>query len=127
MYSFPDLEPVCCFMSSFNCCFLTCVQIFLGGRSGGLVFSKLLQLCLTLCYPMDCSPLGSSVHEISQARIQSGVPFLSPEDLPDQGSNLCLLYLLHWPVGSLSLASPGKPQEGHKYQELGLQHLFRGT
>ena len=20
------------------------------------------QLCLTLCYPMDCSPLGSSVH-----------------------------------------------------------------
>ena len=27
MYSFPYLEPVCCFMSSSNCCFLTCVQI----------------------------------------------------------------------------------------------------
>ena len=27
MYSFPDLEPVCCFMSSTNCCFLTCIQI----------------------------------------------------------------------------------------------------
>ena len=27
MYSFPDLEPVCCFMSIFNCCFLTCIQI----------------------------------------------------------------------------------------------------
>ena len=27
MYSFPDLEPVCCFMSSSNCCFLTCIQI----------------------------------------------------------------------------------------------------
>ena len=27
MYSFPDLEPVCCSMSSFNCCFLTCTQI----------------------------------------------------------------------------------------------------
>ena len=27
MYSFPDLEPVCCSMSSSNCCFLTCVQI----------------------------------------------------------------------------------------------------
>ena len=26
-YSFPDLEPVCCSMSSSNCCFLTCVQI----------------------------------------------------------------------------------------------------
>ena len=27
MYSFPDLEPVYCSMSSFNCCFLTCTQI----------------------------------------------------------------------------------------------------
>ena len=27
MYSFPYLEPVCCFMSSSNCCFLTCIQI----------------------------------------------------------------------------------------------------
>ena len=23
----PDLEPVCCFMSGSNCCFLTCIQI----------------------------------------------------------------------------------------------------
>ena len=27
MYSFPSLEPVCCSMSSSNCCFLTCMQI----------------------------------------------------------------------------------------------------
>ena len=27
MYSFPNLEPICCSMSSFNCCFLTCIQI----------------------------------------------------------------------------------------------------
>ena len=27
MYSFPNLEPVCCSMSSSNCCFLTCKQI----------------------------------------------------------------------------------------------------
>ena len=27
MYSFPNLEPVCCSMSSSDCCFLTCVQI----------------------------------------------------------------------------------------------------
>ena len=25
--SFPYLEPVCCSMSCFNCCFLTCIQI----------------------------------------------------------------------------------------------------
>ena len=26
-YSFPDLEPVCCSMSSSNCCFLTRIQV----------------------------------------------------------------------------------------------------
>ena len=32
------------------------------------VHAKLLQLCLTLCSPMVCSPPGSSVHGILQAR-----------------------------------------------------------
>ena len=27
MYSLPDLEPICCSMTSSNCCFLTCIQI----------------------------------------------------------------------------------------------------
>ena len=27
MYLFPYLKPVCCSMSSSNCCFLTCIQI----------------------------------------------------------------------------------------------------
>ena len=31
--------------------------------------AQLLQSCLTLCDPMDCSPPGFSVHGISQARI----------------------------------------------------------
>ena len=26
-HSFPNLEPVCCSMSSSNCCLLTCLQI----------------------------------------------------------------------------------------------------
>ena len=33
------------------------------------MYSKLLQLCVTLGDPMDCSPPGSSVHGILQARI----------------------------------------------------------
>ena len=33
-YSFPYLEPVCCSMSSSNCCFLTCIQI---SQEGGKV------------------------------------------------------------------------------------------
>ena len=27
MYSFSNLKPVCCSMSSSNCCFLTCIQV----------------------------------------------------------------------------------------------------
>ena len=35
------------------------------------------QSCLTLCDPMDCSPLGSFVHGIPQARILEwvAIPF----------------------------------------------------
>ena len=43
------------------------------------------QSCPTLCDPMDCSPPGSSVHEIFQARILEGLPFPSPGDLPNSG------------------------------------------
>ena len=39
------------------------------GASVGCVHAKALQLCLSLCDPMDCNLLGSSVHEILQARI----------------------------------------------------------
>ena len=35
----------------------------------GCMHAKLLQSCLTLCDPVDCSLPGSSVHGISQARI----------------------------------------------------------
>ena len=35
------------------------------------------------CDPMDCSPPGSSVHGISQARILEWLTFPSPGDLPD--------------------------------------------
>ena len=43
------------------------------------------QLCPTLCDPMYCSPPGSSVHGILQARILEGLPFPPPGDLPDPG------------------------------------------
>ena len=31
--------------------------------------SEVTQSCPTLCDPMDCSPPGSSIHEIFQARV----------------------------------------------------------
>ena len=39
----------------------------------------------TLCDPMDCSPPGSSVHGLSQAKYWSGLPCPPPGDLPDPG------------------------------------------
>ena len=50
MYSFPYLEPVCCFMSSSNCCFLTCID-FSRGRSRGLVFPSLEEFSTAYCDP----------------------------------------------------------------------------
>ena len=42
------------------------------------------QSCLTLCDPMDCSPPGSSVHGIPQARILEWVamPFSKGSSQP---------------------------------------------
>ena len=39
------------------------------GLENACVCAKSLQLCLTLCDPMDQSPSGSSVHGVLQARI----------------------------------------------------------
>ena len=43
--------------------------------------SEVAQSCPTLCNPVDCSPPGSSVCGILQARILEWVPFPSPGDL----------------------------------------------
>ena len=57
---------------------------------------------------MDCSPPGSSLHGILQARILEWVcHVLLQEIFPTQGSNPCLLCLLHWQTDSLPLAPPG--------------------
>ena len=55
---------------------------------------KSLQSCLTLCDPMGCSPPGSSVLGILQARILEWVP-CPPRDLPHPGVKPRLLCLLH--------------------------------
>ena len=64
-----------------------CVCQWGGGEVGG----KSLQLCPTLCNPMDCSLPGSSVHGISRQEYQSGLPVSSPGDLPDSGIEMASL------------------------------------
>ena len=49
------------------------------GRRGALAIVKVLvvQVCLTLCDPMECSLPGSSVHGVLQARVLEwvAIPF----------------------------------------------------
>ena len=55
-----------------------------------------LQLCPTLCDPMDWSPSAPSVHGILQARVLEWTTLSSSRGIfPTQGSNLSLQQLLH--------------------------------
>ena len=56
-----------------------CIHIYIYIYSCCLVAKS----CLTFCDPINCSPPGSSVHEILQARIWSGLSCPPPWDLPD--------------------------------------------
>ena len=69
-------------------------------------YAKLPQLCLTLCNPLDCSPPGSSVHGILQARVLECPP---PADLPNLGIKPACLTCPHWQAGSLPLNHLGSP------------------
>ena len=66
------------------------------------------QSCLILCDPMDCSPTGSSVHGILQARIREGYSLLRGI-FPTQGSNLGFL---HWSQILYYLSYQGSPSSG---------------
>ena len=69
-----------------------------------LTRAKLLQLCPTLCDPKDCSPPGSSVHGILQARIQEWVVIYFSREASRPRDWTCVSYvtcigrwvLYHW-------------------------------
>ena len=66
-----------------------------------------LQSCLTLCNFMDCSPPGSSVRGIVQARILEWVAISFSRRSPlSQRLNL---HLLHWQEDSLLLSHQRSP------------------
>ena len=81
---------------------------------------KLLQLCLTVCGPMACSPPVLSVHRILQARTLEWVAVHSStgSSWPKSGMNPSLLHLLHYQVCSLPVEPSGKTQwysSGHLF------------
>ena len=67
------------------------------------------QLCLALCNPMDCSPPGSSVHGIFQARILEWVLFPPPGVLPDPGIEPKSPESTALAGGFFTTEPPGKP------------------
>ena len=86
-------------------------------------------LCLTLFYPMDCSPLGCSVHGDSPGKNTGmGSHALLQGNFPTQGPNPSLLRLMHcrqilycWitggarhMLGSFNGQEPGGPESTDK-------------
>ena len=63
-------------------------------------------LCGTLWTVSHQVPLSM---EFSREEYCSGLPCPSPVDLPNPGTELIALYLLHWQADSLPLVLPGKP------------------
>ena len=84
-------------LESHSCC---CIHAYMGAKS--------LQSCPTLWNPMDRIPAGASVHGILQARILEWVAMPSFRGSSWPRDQNCLFCLLHWLVGSLPLAPPGK-------------------
>ena len=87
--------------------------------------AEFLQLCRTLCDPMDFSLPGSSVHGDSPGKNTGvGCHALLQRIFLTQGSNLHLLCLLHWQASSLPLALPEKA--GNTFDFIKEQKELRG-
>ena len=69
------------------------------------------QLCLTLVIPWTVAQHAPLSIEFSRQEYWSGMPFLLQGIFLTQGSNPCILSLLHRQADSLPLVPPGKPQE----------------
>ena len=83
---------------------------------GGLV----AKLCPTLCDPMDCSPPGSSVHGISQARILEwvAIPFSGESSQPRDWTWVSCLAGRHFTVWATREAQVISPEYCHNYFEM---------
>ena len=70
---------------------------------------------------MDCSPPGSSVHEISEARILEGVALSSCRGSFWPRDRTGVSHLRYWQVDSLPLSHQGSPE----YKELEAYEVSR--
>ena len=89
------------------------------------VHAKLLQLCLTLCDPMDCK-LSRLLcpWDFPGKNTGEACHFLLQGIFPTQGSNPGLFYLLHWQAGSLPPAPPLAPFDNAFYESATVIYPF---
>ena len=116
--SSPYPHPLSLTTTSLTCFLYLWVQVFCLFYSTYTCAYSVAQLRWRFCNPMDCSPPGSSVHWIFQARILVAMPF-------SKGSNWRRLNpgSATWQVDSLLSEPPGKP----KNFGVGSLFLLQGT
>ena len=75
-------------------CVHTCLLVYT--QVHACVYAKLLQSCLILCCPGDCSPPGSSIHgDFPGKNTRMGCQALLQGIFPTRGSDLDLLHCRH--------------------------------
>ena len=95
-------------------CVCVCVYVCVCVRACVCVCA---QSYLTLCSSMNCSPPGSSVCEILQARILEWVASplhsrrSSPRDLPNPGTEPISPGSLHWQAAFFTTEPSGNPKQ----------------
>ena len=89
-----------------------------------------LQLCLTLCDPMDCCPPGSSVHGILQARILEWVAMPSSRESSrprDRTHISCISRRILYPLSDLGSPERNLPVGKRWLEILSPSYLTRKT
>ena len=85
----------------------------LSSQKMACMLAKSLQMCLTLCDPMDCGPPGSSVHGILQSRILEWLVDLPDPEIKPRSTDL--------QANSLPFEAWGNPtQTSNKYAKSNL-------
>ena len=74
-----------------------------------MTLCSVVQLCLTLFDPTDCSPPGSSLHAIFQARILEWVAISYSRHLLDPGTEPRSSVSPALAGGAFAAVPPGKP------------------
>ena len=103
-----------------HACTCICMRVHVYACMYMYMHAKSLQLCLTLCDPMDCSPPGSTVHEILQARILKwvAIPFSRGSSPPRDQTRISFVCCVgRYPR---TTSTPWEAQHVHIPQNLGV-------